>query len=98
MQIFGQVYCTDGYGAYLRHLPEEKHEIGKNKTFCDRTVISGAGGDLPKAALRGLALSRGAARSHPDLLRRYVVKMLENRRLTYLASIYDSSPEPVEVI
>ena len=25
-------YCTDGYGAYQRHLPEEQHEIGKRKT------------------------------------------------------------------
>ena len=25
-------YCTDGYGAYQRYLPEEKHEINKKKT------------------------------------------------------------------
>ncbi len=25
-------YCTDGWGAYERHLPKEKHEIGKRKT------------------------------------------------------------------
>jgi IS1 family transposase/transposase-like protein len=25
-------YCTDGYGAYQRHLPEDKHEISKKKT------------------------------------------------------------------
>ncbi len=25
-------YCTDGWGAYERHLPKEKHEIGKIKT------------------------------------------------------------------
>ena len=25
-------YCTDGLGAYRRHLPEDKHEIGKKKT------------------------------------------------------------------
>jgi insertion element IS1 protein InsB len=25
-------YCTDGWGAYERHLPAECHEIGKRKT------------------------------------------------------------------
>ena len=25
-------YCTDGWGAYQRHLPLESHEIGKRKT------------------------------------------------------------------
>lgn len=25
-------YCTDGWGAYQRHLPVESHEIGKRKT------------------------------------------------------------------
>ena len=25
-------YCTDGWGAYGRHLPVESHEIGKRKT------------------------------------------------------------------
>ncbi len=25
-------YCPDGLGAYRRHLPEDKHEIGKKKT------------------------------------------------------------------
>ena len=25
-------YCTDGLGAYRRHLPEDRHEIGKKKT------------------------------------------------------------------
>ena len=25
-------YCTDGWGAYERHLPVEKHEVGKKKT------------------------------------------------------------------
>ncbi len=25
-------YCTDGWGAYERHLPAEAHEIGKRKT------------------------------------------------------------------
>ena len=25
-------YCTDGWGAYERHLPAEVHEIGKRKT------------------------------------------------------------------
>ncbi len=25
-------YCTDGWGAYRRHLPLESHEIGKRKT------------------------------------------------------------------
>jgi insertion element IS1 protein InsB len=25
-------YCTDGWGAYERHLPVEKHEVGKRKT------------------------------------------------------------------
>ena len=25
-------YCTDGWGAYGRHLPLESHEIGKRKT------------------------------------------------------------------
>ncbi len=25
-------YCTDGWGAYERHLPAEYHEIGKRKT------------------------------------------------------------------
>ena len=24
-------YCPDGYGAYLRHLPEDRHEIGQKK-------------------------------------------------------------------
>ena len=25
-------YCTDGWGAYERHLPAENHEVGKKKT------------------------------------------------------------------
>ncbi len=25
-------YCTDGWGAYQRHLPEAVHEVGKQKT------------------------------------------------------------------
>ena len=25
-------YCTDGWGAYERHLPVELHEVGKQKT------------------------------------------------------------------
>jgi len=25
-------YCTDGWGAYERHLPAENHEVGKRKT------------------------------------------------------------------
>lgn len=25
-------YCTDGWGAYERHLPIDKHEVGKRKT------------------------------------------------------------------
>jgi insertion element IS1 protein InsB len=25
-------YCTDGWGAYQRHLESEKHEVGKRKT------------------------------------------------------------------
>jgi insertion element IS1 protein InsB len=25
-------YCTDGWGAYERHLPAQAHEIGKRKT------------------------------------------------------------------
>ena len=25
-------YCTDGWGAYDRHLPDELHEVGKSKT------------------------------------------------------------------
>lgn len=25
-------YCTDGWGAYSRHLPVELHEVGKRKT------------------------------------------------------------------
>ena len=25
-------YCPDGWGAYERHLPVEKHEVGKRKT------------------------------------------------------------------
>ncbi len=25
-------YCTDGWGAYKRHLPTEFHEVGKRKT------------------------------------------------------------------
>jgi insertion element IS1 protein InsB len=25
-------YCTDGWGAYERHLPVKKHEVGKRKT------------------------------------------------------------------
>ncbi len=33
LEPFGiQHYCTDGLGAYRRHLPEDKHEIGKKKT------------------------------------------------------------------
>ncbi len=27
-----QKYCTDGWGAYERHLPAELHEVGKRKT------------------------------------------------------------------
>lgn len=33
LEPFGiQRYCTDGWGAYGRHLPLESHEIGKPKT------------------------------------------------------------------
>jgi len=27
-------YCTDGWGAYQRHLPQAVHEVGKRKTIC----------------------------------------------------------------
>ena len=27
-----QKYCTDGWGAYERHIPLEQHEVGKRKT------------------------------------------------------------------
>ena len=27
-----QKYCTDGWGAYERHIPPEQHEVGKRKT------------------------------------------------------------------
>ncbi len=33
LEPFGiKKYCTDGWGAYQRHLPAECHEIGKRKT------------------------------------------------------------------
>ncbi len=33
LEPFGiKKYCTDGWGAYERNLPESKHEIGKRKT------------------------------------------------------------------
>ncbi|WP_425428930.1 IS1 family transposase [Aphanothece hegewaldii] len=33
LEPFGiKKYCTDGYEAYSRNLPAEKHEIGKRKT------------------------------------------------------------------
>ncbi len=33
LEPFGiKKYCTDGWGAYERHLPAECHEIGKRKT------------------------------------------------------------------
>ncbi len=33
LEPFGiKKYCTDGWGAYERHLPEAEHEIGKRKT------------------------------------------------------------------
>ncbi len=33
LEPFGiKQYCTDGWGAYQRHLPAELHEIGKRKT------------------------------------------------------------------
>jgi insertion element IS1 protein InsB len=33
LEPFGiQKYCTDGWGAYARHIPTEQHEVGKRKT------------------------------------------------------------------
>ena len=33
LEPFGiKKYCTDGWGAYERHLPAELHEVGKRKT------------------------------------------------------------------
>ena len=33
LRPFGiQKYCTDGWGAYERHIPVEQHEVGKRKT------------------------------------------------------------------
>jgi len=33
LEPFGiQKYCTDGWGAYERNLPEDKHEVGKRRT------------------------------------------------------------------
>jgi len=33
LEPFGiQKYCTDGWGAYERNLPEDKHEVSKRKT------------------------------------------------------------------
>ncbi len=33
LETFGiKHYCTDGLGTYRRHLPEDRHEIGKKKT------------------------------------------------------------------
>ena len=32
LEPFGNMkYCTDDWGAYERHLPEEQHEIGETK-------------------------------------------------------------------
>ena len=33
LEPFGiKKYCTDDWGAYEQHIPEERHEIGKKKT------------------------------------------------------------------
>lgn len=33
LELFGiKRYCTDGWGAYERHLPAKLHEVGKRKT------------------------------------------------------------------
>lgn len=33
LELFGiRRYCTDGWGAYERHLPAHSHEVGKRKT------------------------------------------------------------------
>ena len=33
LEPFGiKKYCTDGWGAYERHLPKENHEVGKMET------------------------------------------------------------------
>jgi insertion element IS1 protein InsB len=33
LEPFGiKKYCTDGWGAYERNLPESQHEVGKSKT------------------------------------------------------------------
>jgi len=32
LNLWYQKFCTDGWGAYQRHLPAQMHEVGKRKT------------------------------------------------------------------
>ena len=51
-------YCTDGWGAYERHLPEQKHEIGKRKTQRIERKHLGLRTRIKRLARRTICFSR----------------------------------------
>ena len=72
-----------------------------------KLILAAASGESNSSISRRLELDREQVRLWRERWREAkeklgrvlkVSEMLENRRLTHLASIYDSSPEPVEVI
>ncbi|MGV2830885.1 IS1 family transposase [Myxosarcina sp. GI1(2024)] len=59
LEPFGiQKYCSDGWGAYERHILEEKHEIGKRKTQQIERKHLGFSTRLKRLARKTICFSR----------------------------------------
>ena len=59
LEPFGiEKYCTDGWGAYERHLPEEDHEVGKRKTQQIERKHLGLRTRIKRLARRTICFSR----------------------------------------
>ena len=59
LEPFGiQTYCTDGWGAYKRHIPEEQHEVGKRKTQQIERKHLGLRTRIKRLARRTICFSR----------------------------------------
>ena len=59
LEPFGiEKYCTDGWGAYERHIPEEDHEVGKRKTQQIERKHLGLRTRIKRLARRTICFSR----------------------------------------
>lgn len=59
LEPFGiHTYCTDGWGAYERYIPEEQHQVGKRKTQQIERKHLGLRTRLKRLARRTICFSR----------------------------------------